>query len=188
VVVGLDLPLGRKEISVGTLFPNGTKVKDAYSGKTTIIAKGKATIDTDFDLLTFGKNVTTDAQNWPPRRKRTCPRNTLASFQKAMELGVDMIELDVFTSKDNIAMVIHDPTVDRTTKASGLVANYDAASLQELGVPTLSNVFDLVQDRCEINIEIKEFEAVATILNLINTSKFPKDKLLLSKFRIGTRY
>jgi len=108
--------------------------------------------------------------------------NTLASFQKALQLGVDMIELDVFTSKDHRAVVIHDPTVDRTTKASGLVANFEAASLQELGIPTLSEVFDLVQDRCEINIEIKEFEAVATVLNLINSSKFPKDKLLISSF------
>jgi len=55
VVVGLDLPIGKKEISVGTVFPNGTKVKDAYSGKTTTIAKGKATIDSDFDLLLLEK-------------------------------------------------------------------------------------------------------------------------------------
>lgn len=55
VVVGLDLPLGKKEISVGTVFPNGTKVKDAYSGKTTLIAKGKATIESDFDILLLEK-------------------------------------------------------------------------------------------------------------------------------------
>ena len=55
MVVGLDLPIGKKEISVGTVFPNGTKVKDAYSGKTTTIAKGKATIDSDFDLLLLEK-------------------------------------------------------------------------------------------------------------------------------------
>ena len=55
VVVGLDLPIGKKEIPVGKIFPNGTKVKDAYSGKTAIIAKGKATLETDFDILLLEK-------------------------------------------------------------------------------------------------------------------------------------
>lgn len=55
VVVGLELPTGKKEISVGTIFPNGTKVKDAYSGKTTVIIKGKATIESDFNILLLEK-------------------------------------------------------------------------------------------------------------------------------------
>jgi alpha-amylase len=55
VVVGLDLPTGKKEISVGTIFPNGTKVKDAYSGKTTVISRGKATIESDDTILLLEK-------------------------------------------------------------------------------------------------------------------------------------
>lgn len=55
VVVGLDLPIGKKEISVGTIFMNGSKVKDAYSGKTAIVAKGKVTLDTDFTILLLEK-------------------------------------------------------------------------------------------------------------------------------------
>jgi alpha-amylase len=55
VVVGLDLPSGKKELSVGAIFPNGTKVKDAYSGKTTVISKGKATIESDFDIVLLEK-------------------------------------------------------------------------------------------------------------------------------------
>lgn len=51
VVVGLDLPIGKKEISVGTIFENGTKVKDAYSGKTTEVINGKITLDTDESIL-----------------------------------------------------------------------------------------------------------------------------------------
>lgn len=108
--------------------------------------------------------------------------NTLASFQKALELGADMIELDVFKSKDNIPMVIHDPTLDRTTKTRGLVADFKAAALQQLGIPTLAEVFDLVQNRCEINIELKNFDTVASVLSLINTSGFPKANLLISSF------
>jgi alpha-amylase len=55
VVVGLELPTGKKEIAVGTIFPNGTKVKDAYSGKITVITKGKATIESDFNILLLEK-------------------------------------------------------------------------------------------------------------------------------------
>jgi glycerophosphoryl diester phosphodiesterase len=108
--------------------------------------------------------------------------NTLASFQKAIELGVDMIELDVFASKDNIPMVIHDITIDRTTTSKGLVADYTAAYLQELGIPSLSEVFDLVNGQCEINIEIKDFNSVASVRQLINEAAFPKHKLLISSF------
>ncbi len=55
VVVGLDLPKGVKEITVGTIFQNGTKVKDAYSGKTTVVANGNVTIDSEFDIILLEK-------------------------------------------------------------------------------------------------------------------------------------
>jgi len=108
--------------------------------------------------------------------------NTLASFEKAIEMGVDMIELDVHCSKDNIPVVIHDKTIDRTTSGTGLVADCDAKALQELGIPTLENVLQLVNNQCEINIELKCFEAVESVLQLINTATFHKDKLLISSF------
>jgi glycerophosphoryl diester phosphodiesterase len=108
--------------------------------------------------------------------------NTLASFQKALQLGVDMIELDVFLSKDNIPVVIHDNTIDRTTSGSGLVSSFSASALQEFGIPSLEDVFKLVNNQCDINIEIKEFEAVKSILKLIDSNIFSKDKILISSF------
>jgi alpha-amylase len=51
VVIGLDLPKGEKEIAVGTIFADGTKVKDAYSGKTTVVANGKVNLNTAFGIL-----------------------------------------------------------------------------------------------------------------------------------------
>ena len=51
VVIGLDLVKGKKTISTGTIFQNGAKVKDAYSGKETVVANGKVTIDSEFDLV-----------------------------------------------------------------------------------------------------------------------------------------
>ncbi|MNS04652.1 Alpha-amylase precursor [compost metagenome] len=51
VVVGLDLPTGQKELSVASIFADGTKLKDAYSGKETIVSNGKATIDSEFTFV-----------------------------------------------------------------------------------------------------------------------------------------
>tara|TARA_R110000868_G_scaffold138463_2_gene352630 strand:- start:6443 stop:8104 length:1662 start_codon:yes stop_codon:yes gene_type:complete len=55
VVIGLDLPIGKKELSVGTVFTNGTKLKDAYSGKETTVTNGKVTIDSSFDIILLEK-------------------------------------------------------------------------------------------------------------------------------------
>jgi glycerophosphoryl diester phosphodiesterase len=108
--------------------------------------------------------------------------NTLASFEKAMEVGVDMIELDVFLSKDNIPVVIHDKTIDRTTISNGFVSDFLAIELQKLGIPTLEDVFQLVNHQCDINVEIKEFEAVKSVLDLIHSNIFSKEKILISSF------
>lgn len=51
VVVGLELPMGQKEISVGAIFKDGTKLKDAYSGKVTVVSNGKVSIDSEFDIV-----------------------------------------------------------------------------------------------------------------------------------------
>jgi len=110
------------------------------------------------------------------------PENTLASFEKAIALGVDMIELDVWLSSDKIPMVIHDETIDRTTSKMGLVTDYNAKELQHLGIPTLRDVFELVDNRCEINVEIKTFSATQAVLNLIAKNTFDQSKILISSF------
>lgn len=110
------------------------------------------------------------------------PENTLASFEKAIAFGVDMIELDVRLSSDKIPMVIHDETIDRTTSKTGLVTDYSAKELQALGIPALIDVFKLVDNRCEINVEIKTFSATQAVLNLIAKSTFDQSKILISSF------
>jgi glycerophosphoryl diester phosphodiesterase len=96
------------------------------------------------------------------------PENTLASFSRALELGVDVIELDVHLSQDNEVVVIHDEHLERTTSGRGLVRDQTLAALKTLDagssfspvfqgerIPTLSEVFDLVADRVPLVIEIK---------------------------------
>ncbi|MEZ4736787.1 MAG: glycerophosphodiester phosphodiesterase family protein [Caldilineaceae bacterium] len=103
--------------------------------------------------------------------KAVAPENTLPAFQRALEMGVAGIELDIHCSKDGQLVVIHDETLERTTSGSGKVEAYTAAELAnldagshfspvfaEVGVPTLAEVFDLVGNRCRINVEIKSHD------------------------------
>ncbi len=60
------------------------------------------------------------------------PENTLVAFERAMQLGVDMIELDVQISRDGHLVVIHNETVDLTTDGEGLVTELTLAQLQSL--------------------------------------------------------
>lgn len=61
--------------------------------------------------------------------KGEAPENTLASFQRCLEHGVNRCELDLHLSRDGELMVIHDPTLKRTTGRRGKVAEHDAATL-----------------------------------------------------------
>lgn len=103
---------------------------------------------------------------------REAPENTLPAFARALELGADGIELDVQVSRDGRLVVIHDFEVDGTTNGHGPVASFSSAELARLdagshvdprfasvGVPTLDDVFDLVGDRCRVNVEVKSLAA-----------------------------
>ncbi len=60
------------------------------------------------------------------------PENTLAAFRKALDVGADGVELDVRLSKDGIPVVIHDPTLLRTTGITSLVAELTAEQLSKV--------------------------------------------------------
>lgn len=94
--------------------------------------------------------------------------NKLASFQKALELRVDGIELDVHLSSDGKIMVIHDETIDRTTSGKGFVKDFSASQLKKYGIPTLEKVIDLIDKKCFVNIEIKDSNATKYVLELLH--------------------
>jgi glycerophosphoryl diester phosphodiesterase len=96
------------------------------------------------------------------------PANTLAAFEKAIELGADGIELDVQLSADGVPVVVHDATVDATTDGSGRVAEMTLAQLKQLDagswfdpafaserIPTLKEVLETMGSRLLLNIELK---------------------------------
>ena len=61
------------------------------------------------------------------------PENTLAAFQKAIELGADGMEMDLQLTRDGAVVVIHDDTLDRTTDGHGRVADLSlAGSMRDL--------------------------------------------------------
>lgn len=60
------------------------------------------------------------------------PENTLAAFDSGLALGADGLELDVQLSADLVPIVIHDPTLDRTTDATGPLAQWTAAELEKV--------------------------------------------------------
>ncbi|MGV2685769.1 glycerophosphodiester phosphodiesterase, partial [Clostridium perfringens] len=60
------------------------------------------------------------------------PENTMASFVKALDVGADMLELDVQLSKDGQVVVIHDSTVERTTNGEGEVGDLTFEELRML--------------------------------------------------------
>ena len=64
--------------------------------------------------------------------KQLWPENTLLAFRKATELGVDMLEMDVWATADGVPVVIHDETVERTTDGQGRVGEFTLVQLKRL--------------------------------------------------------
>ena len=101
------------------------------------------------------------------------PENTLLSFQKALDMGVDALELDVHLSADGVLVVIHDQTLERTTNGKGLVADFTIFELKKLqienhqSIPALSEVLDLVNKKCLVHIELKGENTAIEVLKLI---------------------
>jgi glycerophosphoryl diester phosphodiesterase len=66
------------------------------------------------------------------------PENTLAAFRKALEIGVDGIELDVFVLQSGDLVVIHDIMLNRTTNGRGYVADFTLEEIKQLDAGQVS--------------------------------------------------
>lgn len=95
------------------------------------------------------------------------PENTLVAFRRALEIGVDAVELDVHLTSDGEPVVIHDPMLDRTTDGRGLVRDQTLAAVRRLDagrwfgerfagerVPTLAEALDLLRP-VRVIVEVK---------------------------------
>ena len=101
--------------------------------------------------------------------KALYPENTMLSFEKALELGVDGLEMDLNLTSDKRLAVIHDETVNRTTNGKGLVSDYTMAELKRLdagvaleghgyhAIPEFEEYLELVADKnVLLNVEVKQ--------------------------------
>jgi glycerophosphoryl diester phosphodiesterase len=81
--------------------------------------------------------------------------NTLAAFERAIELGADFVEFDVQASSDGALVIFHDLRLDRLTSARGALRSRPLAELRELGIPTLEEVVELTAGRIGVMAELK---------------------------------
>lgn len=127
------------------------------------------------------------------------PENTLPAFRLAAELGADGIELDAQLSKDGVAVIMHDFTLDETTNGHGLVSDFTLAELKALDagshfsaefagtpIPTLEEVFAALGPVLLINVELKTDTIVdkgleAEVIRLIENFNL-QDRTMLSSF------
>lgn len=119
------------------------------------------------------------------------PENTISAVEKAIFLGADWIEVDVYAVEGEL-IVIHDERLERTTNGTGRVMNRSFAYLRTLDagngqrIPTLREVFDCVDRRAGINVELKGPDAadltVALISEYIHTKGWHYDKIIVSSF------
>ncbi len=108
------------------------------------------------------------------------PENTIAAYQKALEIGVPAIEVDVHITKDNRVVAIHDDNLGRTSKTDKLISELDYSELLSIEVgswfdkkyagqliPTLNEVMDLVRDKSYMVVEMKPFSKEPEIFSQI---------------------
>lgn len=136
------------------------------------------------------------------------PENTMLAFEEALKLDIDSIEMDVRMTKDNEIVVIHDPTIDRTTDKTGLVKNMTLAEVKEadagvkfgypgVKIPTLEEFLQLMSTRPDIKVllELKDYPEDAGAFAYASCEKtialckkygvWGKDRLTLITFSTG---
>jgi len=119
--------------------------------------------------------------------------NTIESVKKALELGVDAIEIDVHKCASGELVVFHDFTLDRMTNGSGEVAKHFLAQLKKLKVlneceiPTLAEVLDVIDKQCVLNIELKGKDTALSTCKIISeyieTKQWQLGHFLISSFQ-----
>ena len=120
------------------------------------------------------------------------PENTFPAFDLALNRGFPFIELDVHLTSDNVPVVIHDDTVDRTTNGSGYVASKTLDEIESLDaghnsdftcgdsivvVPTLKEVLTRYHNKAHIYIEVKseQIELSQLIAQLVKDTGWHED-------------
>ena len=106
------------------------------------------------------------------------PENTLRAFERAIEMGATMLELDVHISRDGYPVVIHDAELSRRTNGRGWIADLTLDEIQQfdagLGerVPSLAEVVELARGRAQLYIDLKGQNTPETVVNVLRDQDF----------------
>ena len=121
--------------------------------------------------------------------------NTIPSINKAMELGVDGIEIDVFKCKSGELVVFHDERLERLTNSSGFIESLELDSIKNIivldkyRIPTLEEVLQLIDGQVKLNIELKGYGTASPTNHLINQYNnkggWTEDKFIISSFKLN---
>lgn len=96
---------------------------------------------------------------------RNAPENSLQAIQNCMDMGVDMVEIDIHETKDGQLVLMHDKTIDRTTTGKGNVSDWTLDSLKTLflkdglgvptthKIPTLEAALMLIKGKILVNLD-----------------------------------
>ena len=119
--------------------------------------------------------------------------NTLESIKKALDLGVDGIEIDVHRCESGELVVFHDFTVDRITNGTGEISKQKLHVLKRLKtkgnyeIPTLAQVLAFVDNKCLLNIELKgqdtAKEAARIITFYVDKKGWDYNNIIVSSFQ-----
>jgi len=114
------------------------------------------------------------------------PENTLRSVKRALELGADMVEVDVRASRDGHIVVMHDAVVDRTTNGKGYVKDMTLKELKKLNaglgerIPTLQEVAQLIRGKAQLVVEIKVPRIEKKVLQILKENELDRQTLITS--------
>lgn len=118
--------------------------------------------------------------------------NTIASVKKALALGVDGIEIDVFACASGELVVFHDKTLDQLTDATGYIEELTLDSIQKITVlgrepiPTLEEVINEIQGKVVLNIELKGGQTALPTAQLLssyfNDARLQPSDVFISSF------
>ncbi len=104
----------------------------------------------------------------------TGAQNTLEQFEKARQAGMDIIEMDLHASKDQIPFVFHDDKMDFLTTCHGPFSNYNSSDLNQCtfysnpySIPSFENVLRWSGGRIILNAEFKDTESIRPSLQLV---------------------
>jgi glycerophosphoryl diester phosphodiesterase len=115
------------------------------------------------------------------------PENSIAAFEAAIAANADGIEFDVRVSRDAVPVVIHDDTLYRTHRLRKRVAELTGHELNELGVPSLRDLFELMsQNNLILCLEIKESSATLRNLSCRLVQEFGfEDRVIIECFDLA---